>query len=167
MYYRQQCDDAKLRRELENERYERQRLEDQLRQEREAAAERSSRSRRERLASYTHDRRTAATWPEALRKQAALFAAEAYQDDVGDDVGAYFIRGKAACERALALWAEEEQKIAEQVAQLQRQIDQLRDGVRVAVADRLDADMPDNEGIAATLRETPETEEDLSEWLNW
>lgn len=165
------CNDQTLRRQLDAERSERQRLEDQLRQEREAAAERDERSRRERMALYreqaAYAARTAATWPEALRKQAALFAAEAYQDDEDDDVGAYFIRGKAACERALALWAEEEQKVADQVAQLQRQIDQLRDGVRVAVADRLDEDMPDNEGIAATLRETPETEEDLSEWLNW
>ena len=100
--------------------------------------------------------RSANTWPEALRKQIDLYGIEAHQDSEDDDAGAWFIEQVAACTRALELWNAEEAKIANQVAALLARVAELRDGIRFAVADQLDAEMPDNDHVARTLRETPE-----------
>lgn len=159
----------RLRESLEDERYARQRAEDLLRQEQEAryrdAEEAKNARRAEREAYRHHELRTASTWPETLRKQAALHRAEAYLDD-NDDVGHYFINVTNACNRALELWNEEEAKIADQVAALLARVAELRDGVRLAVADRLDSEKMDS-GVAAMLRDTPEDAGELSAWLNW
>jgi len=110
---------------------------------------------------------TATTWPEALQKQADLMAAEAYDDDDPGSIGAYFARGELACKSALEIWREEEQKVASEISNLQRKIDLMRVCLRVAVANRLDEEMPDNCSVATAMREVPETKEDLSEWLSW
>lgn len=166
--------DRKLQRELEDERYARERAEDLLQREQEARqreaeeAKEAYRARREMYAQeWENKQRTASTWPEALRKQIDLYGIEAHQDSEHDDTGAWFIEQVEACKRALELWREEEQKIAPALADLQRQIDALRDGIRLAVADRLEAEMPDNDHVARTLRETPEDEDELSAWLDW
>ena len=112
--------------------------------------------------------RSASTWPEALRKQIDLYGIEAHQDSEHDDAGAWFIEQVAACKRALELWETEEMKIADQVAALLARVAELRDGVRFAVADRLEAEMPDaDDHVARTLRETPEDADKLSAWLHW
>lgn len=114
-----------------------------------------------------YNARTAHTWPEALEKQAMLLAAEARPNDPNDEISLYFQRGAAACRQALKLWGEEEQRVTGQMAELRRQMAELRNGIRYAVADRLEVLMPNNEGTAAALRNMAEDEADLSEWLEW
>lgn len=169
-YWGQSDCDRRLRQSLEDERYARERAEDLLRQEQEARFRDSEEARRARREmheqQWNNEMRTASTWPETLRKQAALHRAEAYLDDDNDDVGRYFTNVTITCNRALELWNEEEAKIADQVAALLARVAELHDGVRFAVADHLDGEGMDS-GVAAMLRDTPEDADELSAWLNW
>jgi hypothetical protein len=163
--------DRNLLSELESERYARARAEDLLQREQEARYREAEEARRARRAMYAEqresNRRSASTWPEALRKQIDLFGVEAHQDSADDAAGAWFVVQLQACRRALELWNTEEAKIADQVAALLARVAELRDGVRFAVADRLDAEMPQSDHVARTLRETPEDADKLSAWLHW
>ena len=156
---------AEMQSDLDTERYERERLEGQIREmeHRQYAEQRERREEREREVYYEY--RTASDWPEALRKQASLFESESWLDDPADG---RMMFGDAArtCERALTIWREEEAKTAEQTAALRAQISALRDGIRLAVADRLEAEGGEKSVIGA-LREYSEDSGDLSAWLQW
>lgn len=109
--------------------------------------------------------RSADTWPEALRKNVYLLRREV--SDVPDetDLDNFFEHSAEACQYALALWRERELAVAEQIAALEAQIAALRDGVRLAVAEALDADGHNRAAcrqVASALREmTPE------QFLQW
>lgn len=167
---RQNCEDsARLRQDLEQERWARERAEEQLlatEREQERLRKERQRQRQERC---EYDLRQADTWPEALRKQASLCAREAYLDDDADDVGAWFSQNVAACNRAAELWTEEEQRVAPQIVELQKQISVLRDSIRFAVADRLAAEDSTDGGrsVIGALQTIPEDAGELAAWLNW
>lgn len=167
----------------ENERW----LEDQLEQERQWRREQEEQARREREARREEARmraqesyRQADTWPETLRKQAALMGRESAElrsfivedpelvASLSDDM---FGPGAAACERALEIWKEEAAGVEQTIKDLEAEIQRLRDHVRFAVADRLDAENPDGargwQLVTRELRETPEEPGALSRWLTW
>lgn len=166
-YYRNDCD-SNMKRQLEEERYARERAEDLLRQNREDLARERENRTRERMRAYEERARTATTWPEALRKQAALFAREAtiscgYDDSIGDE----FRARQHACERALELWQEEASQLNDQLEALKVQLDALLNSIRFSVADRLEAENPGTaKDVAQALRDYSE-DDDLSEWLRW
>lgn len=151
-YYRQQYED----------------LHQQLEQEREREYQEQQRRIQDRRDAYEWSLRQASTWLEALEHQALLADREVYPEDGPDD---YFANLRDACRFALTVWREEEEKVAAQMAELERQIAALRDSVRVAVADRVEAHAtphPDAwRGLANSLRDTPEEANELSAWLNW
>lgn len=104
---------------------------------------------------------TAADWPEALRKQAALFAREF--DPTDDDQ--WFEHGAAACERALALWDEIAASKQTLLDDLRAQIAAVEDSIRVEVSERLAAEGQGRRGwnhVANAIRE-----EDPERWLDW
>jgi hypothetical protein len=157
--------DARLKQELDDARYEA----DELRRERDRLVEAQyaadQERRRQRIAQYEYQEREASTWPEALRKQAGLLGREVYLEDDSDPTEDHFFsRSAAACRRALELWSVEEAKVSPQIADLQRQIDVIRDGIRLAVADALDAEGAEK-SIANALRE--HNEDACEEFLQW
>lgn len=155
--------------DLEYAQSERDRLQEQVDAALRRDEERREQRREENRERYESDLREADDWPEALRNQIVLFGREADQEieDLKhyNDPNMYFTRGVAACRRALEIWEEEEAKIEDQTAELQRQIDALRGDLRIKVADRLEAENPDYASVAGALTSYDESE--VSNWLNW
>lgn len=172
MYRTQPETDAErsLRYDLEN-------AQEELRREREEQKQRTEQNRREWQEHMNEVRRTAETWPEALRKQAGLFSHEAASypcDDAGHIPGEgynrendYFATGTDACNRALVLWNEADKFRQRKRLELQKQLDALEMEIRNEVADKLDAEHGDKIGwhqVAIALRDQDHSP---SEWLNW
>jgi chromosome segregation ATPase len=156
------CDRA-LRQAKEDARYYRERaaeLEDTYNRQQEQRYEEQERVRRARIEDHARTYRTAATWPEALSKQAGLCRREETEEDD------YFTELRKACETASALWPAAEAEAAPAIAALQRQIDDLKAQIARTVAVRLcDADPSSAAAEIAQLMLDPDT--DLDEWLNW
>ncbi len=104
---------------------------DERRQEQEERARRER--RREREEEFRLSERQADDWPEALRKNAALFRRESglFNDDD------FFAQSAKACERAMGIWREVEHEKSAEIAALEAQIAALRDAVRLETARRL------------------------------
>ncbi len=151
--------------QLEDEVYEMRRREQERQDQERREYEQQRREQRE--AAYWRERQ-AASWPEALRKQARLFLEEACQYGPDDEPDTLFGPGAKACEKALDIWVEEEASAAEQIKALEAQIAALQNGVRMRVADRLEAAAPSGvtrygwEHVADALRT-----EDPTSWLQW
>lgn len=117
---------------------------------------------------YESNRRTAETWPEALRKQASLMAEEAAHwtgelaEDYPDD---WFGPGAKACNRALEIWKQVEASKQEKIQELQKQIATVQDEIRLEVARQL-ASESDRDGWQHVARNI-ERDEDLNNWLYW
>jgi len=120
------------------------------------------------------ERRQAATWPEALRKQRVLMVSDAPGDN--DDAYRWFIDGSSACDYAeYKVWGEVELAHAPQIEAFQLQIRDLeaqiaekRAQIARDVADQIEqkaAGRAGWENVARALREYPESR--VSEWLNW
>ena len=165
MYYGQTntCDDRELRRQLDSERYERERLADQVRAYQEEREQRLAAARQEQRQRYAAYIRSADSWPDALAKQADLMSAESGL--VEEDGSDWFADGAAACHKALELWHEEEAQLEPQLAQLRLQMAELRNGLRLRVADRLGDANQGTTYVADAIREFDEAA--VSEWLNW
>ncbi len=155
--------DRDLRRAQEDARYYRERaaeLEEDNRRQQERYCEEQARARRARIEDHARACRSAETWPEALRKQAGLCRREETEEDD------YFAEVVAACETASALWAAAEMEVSPVIAELQRQIDDLKAQIARTVAVRLcEADPSSAANEIAQLMLDPDT--DLDEWLNW
>lgn len=128
--------------------------------------ERRQRREEERREHYEYNRRHADSWPEALQKQMYLFREEASQwpEDDPDFPDDYFAPGADACERALVIWNEVEATKQAEIAELQRQIEAIKESIRGEVADRLEVEN-DTQGwkhVASAIRE-----EDYNNWLWW
>lgn len=145
---------------------ERDRLEYELRQEREDRARELAARRQDRAEEVARYERQASTWPEALEKQAMLSALEAAQ--FPDEVGEWFRNVAEACKVAGKLWREEAAAVAGEVAELQRQIMELRKGVRIRVAQRMEGcTTPGADNVINALYEIDEDPYQLSAWLDW
>ena len=145
--------------ELEREREWRRQMEDD-------AERRRQRRQQERQEAWEHKRRSADTWPEALRKQASLFANESSfwveDDDFPDD---YFGPGSEACLRAIELWESVTETRQDDIDALKRQIAEIEDAIRLEVAEKLASE----NGISGWQSVANAIEEDvnLTGWLNW
>lgn len=153
--------ERKLKQQLDDAEYELQRERDERERERTEAYEKRQRDMQERISTYE---RTATSWPDALSKQAYLFDREADPIDEDDNISPWFAQGAAACRRALEMWSEEEAKVQPQIDALMEQVAKLRNSVRFAVADRLDAE-GHSKDVAGALREY--TDADCGIWLDW
>lgn len=132
------------------------------RRQREAEQEREER-RREFRARLEEAERSADTWPEALRKQTYLLRREVSGVEDEASLDHFFEHSARACEAALAHWQHVESGVAEQIATLEARIAQLRDGVRLRVADHLEAEgSAEWKQIAYALRE-----ETIERFLQW
>lgn len=163
MFHKDNCSDNRyLQDEID-------RLEDERRRDREER----ERLEREREREWKEERerrmRSASTWPEALRKQISLLNRELTSSFMGGplyDSGQdeYFTPAVKACERALELWKEAEADRQEQIAVLEAQIEALRDGIRLEVADKLAAENNTLgwQSVADAIRD-----EDIENWLDW
>lgn len=165
-------DPAQLRRDLEQERWERERAEDQLRQIEELREQEREQRRAEWRDRIEYDSRTASTWPEALARQESLCAVEAATDD--DEMGWFFTAQVYACRRALEIWPEESVRVQPQIDELERQLEQLRKSIALAVADRLEQEHVDDDDpkhdvgqVVSVLRGMEEDTGKLSAWLDW
>ena len=170
MWDRSTCD-RDMERQLNDARAQLRDAEERLSSQQEAYYREREETRRQRQAEraerWNYERRHASTWIEALQKQAELYGFEAHIDGENDDVGPMFIRWLAEIERALEMWAEESQKVAPQIEALEAQIAALKDGIRLAVADRLEAEIV-NGDLPGLLREIEEGDAaELSAWLDW
>lgn len=154
-----------LKSDLEYAQRERERLEAEIQAYQEQTERRREQRQEENRESYEYSLRQANDWPEALTKQIALFGREADDEVKDEDPEMYFTKNVLACQRALEIWQEEETLIDDQVAELQRQISALRDGLRAKVASRLEAENPDYASVAGAIEAIPEIE--VSSWLNW
>ncbi len=147
-------------------------LEDQLEQYKEAerqrneeAAEKRAQQEKERQQYLYAEYRTAETWPEALQKQASLMAREAnYEAGENFRPGTYFTDSVEACERGLEIWREVEETKQAQTKELQRQLEAARDEIRFAVARQLasESDKIGWQGVASSIEE-----DTLEGWLDW
>jgi hypothetical protein len=148
-------------------------LEWELERYREADRERTDREieearRREqdRKDDYEIRRRTADNWEEALRKQATLLRHEAKDEpyDPNDPNDYFFTEGTQACERALILWKEAEQKVQPDIEELEKRIDALRESIRQSVVANLllEDQRPGWKSLAFSLRESS-----LGNFLDW
>lgn len=153
--------ERKLKRQLDDAEYELQRERDERERERTEAYETRQREMAERMHQW---QRSATGWPDALSKQAYLFGQESDPIDEDDNISPWFVQGAAACRRALEMWSEEEAKAQPQIDALMEQVAKLRDSVRFAVADRLDAE-GHSKDVAGALREY--TDADCEIWLDW
>lgn len=147
--------------ELEREREHRQQLE-------EGQERRREERRKEREERWYYQQRTAETWPEALRKQASLMAAEAAQwpDDLAEQYpDDYFGPGTEACNRALEIWETVEASKQGKIIELKKQLEAVQDEIRLEVAQTLRAenDISGWQHVADAI----ENDEDLTTWLNW
>lgn len=162
MYNQKQCPDTRyLQDEIDRLRADEERRRD------EEYRERQERNR-EREQRFYEQYRTASTWPESLRKQAGLFRAEAnqYPTDDPEFRDELFGPGAEACERALVIWKEVEPSKREQIEALEAQIEALKEGIKLEVADRLESEAEGKplgwKSVAGAIRD-----EDPSDWLNW
>lgn len=152
--------ERQLRWELEEERErERQRQEEERR-----AREQRTRERQER---WEWDRRQADDWLDALHKQRALFAEEAalwMPDDEDDD---WFGPGAEACGRAIEIWSEQAKEVEDEIARLQKQIDELRERIVIRVGYKLGQEdiRPGWIHVADTLKDAANHDPGL--WLQW
>lgn len=142
--------------ELEQAREGRRQWEEEQERQREAR-------QREREENYYYLRRTAETWPEALRKQMALFADEAAQWT--DELDNYFGPGADACNRALEIWRQVESSKQAKITELRRQLEAVQDEIRLEVAKQLSSE--NNVSSWRHVANAIEENEDLENWLNW
>jgi hypothetical protein len=156
--------DRALRQAQDDARYYRERLaeaEEAQRRDQEQRWEHEQLRRRERQAEIARSFRQADTWPEALGKQASLCRVE-----IDPEVDDYFAEMVAACELATDLWVAAGTAAAPAIAELQRQIDDLKAQVQRTVAADLMEQNPSSAALEiAQLMLDPDT--DLDEWLNW
>lgn len=132
------------------------------RRQRESSAERERR-RQEMRERIEEAERSADTWPEALHKQVHLMRREVTGHPDVADIDAYFENSAIACEEAQQHWRELEAAAVDQIKALEAQIEALQDGIRLGVAERLEAvDRNEWHQVAAALRE-------MSPWqfLQW
>lgn len=152
----------------ETERYleaeiDRYRREENERQEREYR--RREERRLEQKERWEMEKRTASTWPEALYKQAYLLQREA--NEAGEfDSDNYFSEGALACERGLEIWKEVEVAKQEAIAKLERQIQAIKDGIRIEVAEKLEAESGGRQGWRGIARSIAD-DTDLNNFLYW
>ena len=119
--------------------------------------------RREREQEISREDRIADTWPEALRKQVYLCQCEV--DDGGDEsVDDFFATTAEACQKAQELWIEVEASRQPAIEELEKQIAVIRDGIRIEVANRLEATDSRSQfsNVAGQIRG-----DDLRQFLNW
>lgn len=147
-----------LEREVESLREDINRYEDESR-------ERFEARRREIRERIEADRRCADSWPEALRKQKALYMEEAgHWEDDPDFPDTYFGPGAEACEYALLCWYEVSAERKAEIDELERKIEVIQEEIREAVAIRLEAR---NNGVGWQAVADALREEDMNEWLQW
>lgn len=146
---------------------------DRLKDERERDREDRRRQEQERQEEWKEQReiqmRSASTWPESLRKQITLVNRELSSVFMGGPTyengqDEYFTPMVQACERALTIWKEVEDSRKERIAALEAQIAELRDGIRLEVADKLASENNTSgwRSVADAIRD-----EDMENWLNW
>jgi phytoene dehydrogenase-like protein len=144
-----------LRGELEREREERERLERQIEQEREEI-------RRRRLAEIEASYHYATSWPEAFDNRRYLLERKRNRCEPGDEE--FWQAYLDANNKAAELWPMVEAKYAEQISALLRQIQDLREKIRIEVADTLEASDPRRE-FAETAQQI--REDDIRGFLEW
>jgi hypothetical protein len=118
--------------------------------------------KREREEAYEERLRTASSWYEALQKQVILMRREARLFDDGDT---YFSNGANACQRAMDIWREEEERAKEQIEELEKRIAAIKDDIKITVGKRLETESDEDgwQEVARVLKE----ESDPEWWLNW
>jgi len=147
-----------LRDQLEREREERERVERRIEQERK---ERLERLRAEIEESYHY----AGSWPEAFENQRHLLERELNLScgEPGDD-DEFWQAYLDANNKAAELWPMVESKYAEQISALLRQMQDLREKIRIEVADTLESSDPRRE-FAETAQQI--REDDIRGFLEW
>lgn len=149
--------ERELQEELDRLRYE----EEQRREQEEQNREERDRQRKRR---YEEEYRTAASWPEALSKNAYLFQQE--QDNFpGQPDDTFFGDGAAACRRGLEIWREVEASKKAEIEALQKQIEAIREGVKAEVSEKLEAEANGRSGWSSVAGAI--VTEDPTNWLNW
>lgn len=146
-------ENRRLQAELDDQRYEREREIERLDRER----EQRRREQRQQMQEAMH---TAATWPEAFKKNRYLFERERDQC-FGDGTPEYdrdmellrnnWSRTITEVDRAAQLWATEWQKIQDQI-----------DGMRQRIADQLDKETEGRSELSDYIRR-----DDIDGWMNW
>ena len=170
-YGHNQTDDpARLRRELDALRYEKEEQERQLERERETHRRQEEEHRRELRERIAERERTASTWPEAFQKQQRLMWREyrAYPDLMEGETVHYFKEGAEACQRASELWAEIEAANQAKIEELERQIAALRAGILQQVSERLKAERQTDGWLSVANEIVSENyADDPGDWLDW
>lgn len=83
------------------------------------------------------NQRNAHDWREALAKQAILCAREArLYPEINEDC--YFSFTAEVCEKGIEIWCEVEAEKRSRLQELERQAQEIKDSIRIEVADRLD-----------------------------
>ena len=119
--------------------------------------EAQERRRRELREAAAEEARTASTWPEAFRKYAAILADE-YRTIEQYDVPvalAQITEQQNECRAAQSLWQATAAEAAPEIAELEAQIRQLQEGIRLSVAAHLKAQFPTGYLADARSEEEP------------
>jgi hypothetical protein len=146
---------------------------DALKRDREQRRERDQqeqeRCRQERQEEAEAAQYTAASWPEALRKQRdrCKEEAELWKVDCPDQADDTFGPAVGACGRALELWREEAVKIQARLSALYAQIEALKATVPASVASRLQAEAFDRTSGGRWIVDALAEDTDLETFLTW
>lgn len=133
-------------------------LREQIHQQQDAAANRLATRRREWQEEQDHEARAAQNWNEALRKYLAILQTEISEFSTGEfpQVVADLTTQTQVVKRARQLWQEAEQEAANEIADLERRIAEIRAGFRSTVALQLQTEFPDSDLADAILNDDPE-----------
>ena len=110
---------------------------------------------RERHEHYEYEMRQAESWPDALQKQIRLCRREDAQNPPVDDDDKFFENCALACKRALEIWHVVEASKQPEIDELEQRIEQIRESIRIEVAEKLELDIcTEGRQIACALRES-------------
>lgn len=160
---------------MQNHSFELDELE-QLRSENEHHRQQDQQRRKQQEASFQEQvenyRRSASDWREALQKQATLYEREAQRFlEINEKTGVdSFAVSSIACVRACEIWDELAALHQLEIAELSARIKQIRDSIRVEVAQRLRAEtvnQPGADDIESFVTSSLEEGSDPEDWLQW
>lgn len=160
---------------MQNHSFELDELE-QLRSENEHHRQQDQQRRKQQEASFQEQvenyRRSASDWREALQKQATLYEREAQRFlEINEKTGVdSFAVSSIACVRACEIWDEIAALHQSEIAELSARIKQIRDSIRVEVAQRLRAEtvnQPGADDIESFVTSSLEEGSDPEDWLQW
>ena len=159
--WRKEKDSKELQRELDDERYARERAESLLREKEENSVRERERQRREWKEESHWNYRQADNWPEALSKQEGLFHAS-----IDDGEETYFSDGAKACARALELWHQVEATRNSEIETLKARLDAIQVEIKTSVASLL-REEGSSQGWVQVASALEDDDMTPTEWLQW